>query len=61
MNDFKFRDCRDCRFVGRGLNAPECRECNSGENFEEALLDTLDMMTDMDNEMDFDYDDERLY
>lgn len=44
MNDFKFKDCRDCCFVGRGMNAGECRTCHSGENFEEAMMDSIEMM-----------------
>jgi hypothetical protein len=44
VNDFKFKDCRDCRFVGNGDKSAECKDCHSGENFEEFYPDTVDLM-----------------
>lgn len=59
MNDFKFKDCRDCAHVGRGVLTNECHTCHSGENFEEFVADTLNMMgVEDDFDMEFDIDDD---
>lgn len=50
MNNFKFSDCRDCKYMGFGSQIRECVACTHGQNFEENVPDIVDLMELFDDE-----------